>query len=172
MHFIVLDVCGKKLLGIRKRRAECVFGVSRVWVVGVYSQPPHERGALELRTSLFLSEHTKLDALGAHRDRRHLLRKETNRSSPARCWLVCLRSPVLCQWGDYALATECSSQRWGNKVFLLCSALQWLPEILRTGLGVEFLLSRSSTLNFFPLPLSLLLLFFSQRHTLSSPYPS
>lgn len=50
------------------------------------------------------------------------------------------------------------------KSFLLCSALQWLPEILRTGLGVEFLLSRSSTLIFFPLPLPSSPVFFAEAH--------
>lgn len=64
----------------------------RLWEVGVYSQPPHERWGLELRTSLFLSELTKLVTLGAHKDKRHFLRNETNRGLTARVrarfWLV------------------------------------------------------------------------------------
>lgn len=58
---------------------------------------------------------------------------------------VCCADGVITLWW---LPTECSPQC--EKVFLLRSARLWLPEILGTGLGVEFLLSRSSTLSFSP----------------------
>lgn len=135
----------------------------RLWEVGVYSQPPHERWGLELRTSLFLSERTKL---GAHQDRRNVLRNDVK--VRAHDWLLC--SADVCCVGGVCGCKKYSSQCWFNKVFLLCSALKWLLEFLSTGLGVEFLLSRSSTQTFFP-PSLPSYSFFSQRRSLYSPPP-
>lgn len=132
----------------------------RLWEVGVYSQPPHERWGLELRTSLFLSERAKLVTLGAHKDRRRFLRNETNSSFTA---LVCARgwlvdcADTCCVGGLITLWLQ-NIPEDVDLIKSFCSALQLLLEILRAGLGVEFLHSRSSTLSP-PLPLSLLLSF-------------